>query len=504
MGTHGFTYRTALVGAAVAALLVGATSVGAQAGPSAAAPGSGATEDRGASYWTPARRAAAQPRDLVVDERGLGYLKQANGTLEPYGHSIAASSTPVRATAPAGSERPQARPPSNGDGAAPAVTDVSPTGDALIGADHEFRATVTDADGIKSVDFVISNGQSFPANRIGTSDVYGIDFTGFTDGGWSWTIVARDNSKRGGATTTDGPHDFWVDTGGTTPPTTEPPPTTPPPTDPPAGTCNNGTDPIVNDPWTCGGTVQTAAGRIFFEMPANRRGNRWSGYVCSGTAVDDTTAGTSIILTAAHCVYDDVAKTFARNVLFIPNQAGTTGAGTDRDCANDPLGCWEPTHGVVDVDWTMRTFPDNIPWDYAYYVVPDGGANGSLADAAGTLPIDFTTADVQIGAHTHALGYSYSDDPNFMYCAEGLATESTYGDYWLPSCGLSGGSSGGPWIQPMDVATGSGSIISVNSWGYTGLPGMGGPPLTTTAECVFTAAQNDDLTQARGVVATCP
>ena len=96
MKTHGFTYRTALVGAAVAALLVGATSVGAQAGPSGAAPDSGASEDRGASYWTPARRAAAQPRDLVVDQRGLGYLKQANGTLEPYGHSIAASSAPVR------------------------------------------------------------------------------------------------------------------------------------------------------------------------------------------------------------------------------------------------------------------------------------------------------------------------------------------------------------------------------------------------------------------------
>ena len=56
----------------------------------------------------------------------------------------------------------------------------------------------------------------------------------------------------------------------------------------------------------------------------------------------------------------------------------------------------------------------------------------------------------------------------------------------------------------MDEATGSGSIISVNSWGYDGLPGMGGPLLTTTAECVFSAAQNNDLTQARGVVATCP
>ena len=60
------------------------------------------------------------------------------------------------------------------------------------------------------------------------------------------------------------------------------------------------------------------------------------------------------ILTAAHCVYDDVNKAFARNVLFIPDQAGTTGAGTDQDCSNDPVGCWEPSHGVVDVDWLVE------------------------------------------------------------------------------------------------------------------------------------------------------
>jgi len=500
MGTRGFTYRTTLVGAAVAALLVGATSVGAQAGPSGAAPDSGATEARGASYWTPARRAAAQPRDLVVDQRGLGYLKQANGTLEPYGHSVAAAPISVRATAPAGSERPQARPPSDGGGSETMVTPIDPVDGDTIGVEHSFRATVTDDDGIKSVEFVLSNGaasQAYAANRVGTN-LYGIEFSGFTGGDWSWTIVARDNSKRGGITTTSPTYNFWVDTGGTTPPTTEPPPTDPP-TDPPAESCDNGTATVVNDPWTCDGAVQTAAGRIFFEMPANRRGNRWNGYVCSGTVVDDTTEGTSIILTAAHCVYDDVAKTFARNVLFIPNQAGTTGIGTDQDCTNDPLGCWRPTHGVVDVDWTTSRFPANIPYDYAYYVVPDE----SLSATAGTLRIDFEPGD-RIGARTHALGYSYSDDPNFMYCAEGLATESSYGDYWLASCGLSGGSSGGPWIQPMDETTGSGSIISVNSWGYDGLPGMGGPLLTTTAKCVFGAAETLAPTEARGVVATCP
>ena len=81
-----------------------------------------------------------------------------------------------------------------------------------------------------------------------------------------------------------------------------------------------------------------------------------------------------------------------------------------------------------------------------------------------------------------------SDDPKLMYCAEGLSTQGSV-NWWLGSCGLTGGSSGGPWIQPLDPATGSGPIISVNSWGYTGSPGMAGPKLAgTSAGCVFSSA----------------
>ncbi|TNG00113.1 MAG: hypothetical protein EP297_04335, partial [Gammaproteobacteria bacterium] len=31
-------------------------------------------------HWTPERMAAAIPRDLVIDERGLGYLRRPDGT----------------------------------------------------------------------------------------------------------------------------------------------------------------------------------------------------------------------------------------------------------------------------------------------------------------------------------------------------------------------------------------------------------------------------------------
>ena len=336
-------------------------------------------------FWTAERVAKLKPRDMVIDNRGLGYLRGANGKLTPHGHSI----------------RPE---PQMGPG----------------------------------------------------------------------------NGNGGGG-----------------------------------GGGGGGDDGVVkNASWGFGGDVQTAAGRILFEMGAG------DFFICSGTAVTDGTSGRSVILTAAHCTYDDVAKAFATNVMFIPNQDETTGTATDFDCNNDPLGCWAPDNGVVETNWTTRTFPDNIPWDYAYYVVSDSGAHsgngsgGALDAAAGTLPIDFLPPYIDDGDNTagsldftHGLGYSGSDDPNFMYCADHLTTEGP-DNWWLPKCELSGGSSGGPWVQPMDEATGSGSIISVNSWSYTrGKPGgMAGPFLSgTTAECVFDAAKSSSL--GGGVIVnpgTCP
>ena len=347
-------------------------------------------------FWTAEKIAQAQPRDLLIDSRGLAYMKGRNGELTPYGHSVR----------PDPADRPKETRPGNGNG-------------------------------------------------------------GGGGGG---------GGKPGG---------------------------------------NDGGGVVKNSPWGFSGDVQTAAGRILFEMGA---GNY---FVCSGTAATDNTSGRSVVITAAHCVYDDVAKAFADSALFIPNQDGTSGTATDLDCSNDPLGCWALDFGVVDLNWTTRTFPDNIPWDYAYYVVSDSGSHsgngsgGALDVAAGSLPVSFAQPFVDEAGtgptsldFTHGLGYSYSDDPNFMYCAEDMTTEGP-DNWWLASCELSGGSSGGPWVQPMDEGSGSGPIISVNSWGYSrGKPGgMAGPFLNdNTASCLFTRAKTASLNSSGEVVNpnTCP
>jgi len=454
-----------------------------------------ASKTRVIEHWTSARMQQAIPRDFVIDAKGDGYLRKPDGSFEPYGHIKAAhqlstdAPTPAaKPTSPGGGGKGGGKDgggDDSGDGGGssadtmpPTVTEMTPD-EAVIGASHTFAAKVTDESGVKSVSFVIYypnsvNSQKFTPSK-GVDDVWSITINGFTDGNWSWSVVAKDSGPKGGITGTTGPVAFSVSTsaGGT----------------------------ITNDPWDNDGVVQTAAGRIYFEMPYN---DDWGGFVCSGTVVTDGTTGRSIILTAAHCVYDDANKVFARNVLFIPNQGQTSGDGTDLNCGNDPLGCWAPSFGAVDVEWTTRTFPNNIEWDYAYYVVNDTGAHqgtatttDSLETEAGALPVSFLTPrynESGPGDYTHALGYSYNDDPNFMYCAEDMTTEGSV-NWWLPSCDLSGGSSGGPWVQPMDIGTGSGPIISVNSWGYTNSSGMAGPMLYNTgAECIFTMAKSTDWT----------
>lgn len=473
---------------ALVAMILPLTTTGASAQPSA-------KNQKIIDHWTPARMKQAIPRQLVIAPNGLGYLKMPDGSLQPHGHNrlVAASkATP----------QPQAKPGGGGgDVDGPSISRIEPANNETIGASQRFAATITDASGVRSASLVITypDGRTQSFGMVNSNGVvWENTLSGFTNGLWAWRVEATDGIKGKGNTTVSSDWGFNVDTSG------EPPPP-------------SGGDVVTNAHWTGDDPVRWSVGRIYFEMPTNARLRRWAAYVCSGTVATDDTTGRSVIITAAHCAYDDANKAFARNILFIPNQDATTGSGTDINCGNDPIGCWTPSFAVVDTNWTTSTFPDNIPWDYSYYVVNDSGAHSgaggdpSLESAADALDISFATPESDVdnsdADYTHAIGYSYADDPNLMYCAEDMTTEGD-ANWWLPNCGLSGGSSGGPWIQPM--TGGDGPIISVNSWGYNSSPGMAGPYLdVTSAECLFGVAKDtlfnsvSDVDGSAGVIVNC-
>jgi hypothetical protein len=184
---------------------------------------------------------------------------------------------------------------------------------------------------------------------------------------------------------------------------------------------------VADEDWTGGGAVNEAAGRIIFSFGS---GN----YVCSGTVIKDYgTVGRSLVLTAAHCAYDEVNDVHATNVMFIPKQDDGGLDGSNFDCSDDNYGCWlvpllertpssmtftdtifEAHHhtsflfafnrtmqlGVVDSRWRDGDWPSIIKHDYAIYVVPDSGGwftpgynnSNPVLDSVvgGGLEVDFT------------------------------------------------------------------------------------------------------------------
>ena len=150
------------------AVMAGTTIVlaGMSAPVEAAAPAAAAAGERHAriiGHWTAERQAAAIPRDLVVDSRGLGYLRMPDGSFRPYGHAAAAVDAPRGAT-------PMARPGGGGssDTTPPSIGGMDPASGSTIGGSKTFSAYVTDTSGIKSVSFTVQKSgglaQSFNAS----------------------------------------------------------------------------------------------------------------------------------------------------------------------------------------------------------------------------------------------------------------------------------------------------------------------------------------------------
>eukprot|EP00804_Cyclotella_cryptica_P016305 CCRYP_005757-RA/>CCRYP_005757-RA protein AED:0.02 eAED:0.02 QI:135/1/1/1/1/1/2/235/632 len=270
---------------------------------------------------------------------------------------------------------------------------------------------------------------------------------------------------------------------------------------------------VYDAQWPYSGAIQSSTGRILFDFGSET-------HVCSGTVVNDGGVYNerSLILTAAHCAYDDLTKQFASNAVFIPDQADTTGSGTDFDCSNDKYGCWYLSFAVVEKGWAVNQFPSNAEFDYAFYVVHDYVSThieGYTDGLTGTLDQDIIPAKVDFYADPHdnffsSFGYSEDFDPTFRYCsgdAQYIREVPDYTNLWLPYCSLQGGASGGPWVANIDQA-GVGTIMSLNSWGFVDGPGMAGPSLQTSsgskAECIFNVARTaQDPGSTRGYTVVC-
>jgi len=181
----------------------------ADAAPAAQASLRAAEHARIVQYWTPERRAAAIPRDFVLDAQGRAYLKMPGGALQPYGNGASAMAKPAPTAKPGGGG-------GSGDTEAPIIDEnsMNPARDATIGGSYTFSAVVTDNVGLRSVSFKVQKGsgraQSF-SPTLGSNDTWTVPLQGFSDGAWSWWVEAKDTAN---LTSTSPTVTFTVNTGG--------------------------------------------------------------------------------------------------------------------------------------------------------------------------------------------------------------------------------------------------------------------------------------------------
>ncbi|MGW0734661.1 trypsin-like serine peptidase [Streptomyces sp. NPDC002851] len=217
--------------------------------------------------------------------------------------------------------------------------------------------------------------------------------------------------------------------------------------------------------WTGGGDVVTTSGRVFFTYQGRQAS-------CSGNAV--TSANKSTVLTAGHCV--KLEGNWHTNWTFVPGYHD----------GQAPYGKWPAAKTLSTPQWTAS---EDLNYDVGAAVVePVGGKK--LTDVVGAQGVAFNTG---YNKAMYAFGFPAQDPydgEKFTYCSGNSFKDFlTSTDHGL-SCDMTGGSSGGPWFQDFNEESGTGLQTSVNSFGYTFLPGyMFGPYFGDDAKNLYQKAQ---------------
>lgn len=197
-------------------------------------------------------------------------------------------------------------------------------------------------------------------------------------------------------------------------------------------------------------------------------------YTCSGTVINS--ASGLIVLTAAHCIFDDETRDWYDRISFEPAY----------ERGHAPFGTW-----VAEDWWVPEQYleangrwldgADDEGWmgfDFGFIrFAPQGSA--TLEDAVGGQGVSFTAESngVVIAGYP---GNEPFDSEVLRHCAEdrldyGAGGDANYG----ADCEMGDGASGSAFVSNLDPKTGAGHITAVFSNG--GATGAYGPPLGITA-----------------------
>ena len=221
--------------------------------------------------------------------------------------------------------------------------------------------------------------------------------------------------------------------------------------------------------------VARITGKVFFRMGS-------SDYVCSGSLVEDGNENIAVVITAAHCVFDNSTKTFATYWAFVPN--------FDKDARSLKGSTYDSSILYAPIDFTNQgSFNTTaILNDFAFAVLPTSGLNLS------SLPV-ISLATSFTKNKGDAFGYPASrpyDGRDLVYSTGTVSADVYTGNQtWRLPSSLTGGASGGPWYNGYTNGNSVGAVSSVNSYKYgSDKNSMYGPKFNSLTNDLYTAAKS--------------
>lgn len=207
-------------------------------------------------------------------------------------------------------------------------------------------------------------------------------------------------------------------------------------------------DDSTGERWTAGGRVVRTTGKVFLTMDGRD-------FTCSASVVDAPNRST--VVTAGHCAKDGTGS-WARNWTFVPGFSD----------GSSPHGRYTARDLLVSPEWSRKA---DDSYDLAVAVLnTDGG--GTVQDKVGAQRIAFDTWTedrVRDGVQVYSFGYPASSPYNgreLHYCSGRTRPDTGGTTANGMRCGMTQGSSGGPWLTGFDPRTGVGTVSSVVSFKY--------------------------------------
>ena len=193
-------------------------------------------------------------------------------------------------------------------------------------------------------------------------------------------------------------------------------------------------------------------GKVFFRNATNGKD-----YVCSGSSV--TSSSKRLVITAGHCVHGGGKNgKWHQNWVFVP--------GYDRGKA--PKGKFQVASLRAYKDWIDKGGNNSAVGfnsDVAFVTTHDGTSGGKVNEKVGGHGI------IAGGSWTFGVdifGYPANLDRGqaMKSCSSKTARAQMQSWYFytVQGCNFEGGSSGGPWLQDHDSASGLGYVRSVTSF----------------------------------------